>query len=536
MAWVKKILKLTDDARAEIKARADSWINALTGLGTSRDKTTHTQPLLDPIIPTQTLEAIYHSDDIAARIVSALPDEAFREGWVVVNKAAQAEVNDLLRKEPGASVKKMMDAARAAMAKQSNSVQQRANDLQKDCDNHGLVQKFREAMTWGRLYGLGTIHLGIDDGGNPWDPVDPESVRSIDFATCYDKRDLTPWRWYADPMAPRFGDVAVYLLQPVGVYVGMPYDIVSTSQVMLVHESRLIRFGGELTSKRLRLANQGSDYSILQKCFRALQLFNDNWQSASALLSDASQGVFKIRGLIDMIAGDPDVMTARFTFMDTVRSTFRAILLDAGEEGGTPSEDFTRVATPFAGIPDMLDQSGTRVSASARMPKVILFGSSTKGLGDTGDSELRWWYDTVKSTQTQGVQPQIEYALRLFATARGYSDVDEWSVVFPPLRQMTAKEEAETHLAQSQADLNYHNMGWVTPEEGALSRWGSGKFSLDTKIDVESRKRAMQIRLQSMEAEAANELEARKDPAPTPGKQAETATTETNGPPTVTET
>jgi phage-related protein (TIGR01555 family) len=521
-SWAQKLLKLGNDAQAQFRTRMDGWANALTGLATNRDKTTYTVPFLpNPLTPIE-LEGMYHGDDIAARIVSAVPDEAFREGFTVISKAAQAEVNEFLDRNPSAKFDDLRTIARAAMKKESATVQQQANELQKACDTHGLVQKAREAMTWGRLYGLGAILIGADDGREPWEPLDREAVRSIDYMTVLDKRDLTPWRWYADVQAPKFSDVAIYLLQPVGVYVGAPYDVFNTAQVLLVHESRMIRFGGELTSKRLRLGNQGTDYSVLQKCYRALQLVNDNWQSAAALLSDASQAVFKIRGLIQMIAANSDDMITRFQFMDLVRSTFRAILLDAGDQTGD-AETFERVATPFEGIPQMLDATWTRASAAARMPKQILLGEPPGGLnaGGTADANVRWWYDTVRATQNQSIKPQIEYYLYLEATARNYPNPTDWSVLFPPLWQLTAKEEAEMHAAQSNADKNYADMGWLTPEEGALSRFGGGKFSLETKIDTATRKRTMATTLAAMEQEAANDLGRAQDPAPTPGLAAE---------------
>jgi phage-related protein (TIGR01555 family) len=537
MSWVKKLSQMGADQLSEFKVRFDSWTNAMTGLMTSRDKTSFTMPFLDPVLAPQNLEALYHGDDIAARMVAALPDEVFREGVMVVNKSAANAINEYMDKNRGAP--NMLQAVqRMAREAMPDNTQERANELQRDLDNFGATAKHHEAMTWGRLYGTGAIFMGIDDGRPAWEPIDYENIRGVDFMTVLDKRDIVPWRWYANMEAPKFGDVAVYLVQPVGVYVGAPYDIVHTEQVLLVHESRMIRYGGELTSKRLRLANNGSDYSVLQKAFRALQLVNDNWQSAASLLSDASQGVFSVRGLIDMIAKNPEIMTQRFAFMDLVRSTFRAIVLDAGDQNG-PAETFTRVATPFTGIPEMLEHSWTRAASAARMPKVILMGSSTKGLGDTGDSELRWWYDTVRATQKKNVTPQFERQLRLFAMARGWDDVDDWTVVFPPLWQLTAKEEAEMHAQQANADKVYAEAGWVTPEEGALSRFGGGKYSLETKIDVESRKRSMQLRIASMEQEAANELETSQDPAPTPGvtaaehKAAETASDDPLPPRTV---
>lgn len=517
MAWTTKFKKLGAQAKAEMRQRMDSWVNALSGLGTSRDKTTFTQPVLSPVLPPQTLEAIYHDDDIAARIVSAMPDECFREGFTVVNKSAQAEVNEYLQRNPHASPKDVAALTRQAMQKQPQDVQARANELQRDIDGFGTPQKFREAMTWGRLYGLGAILVGFNDGRDPWEPLDEENVQSIDYMTVLDKRDLTPWRWYADFQAPKFGDVAIYLMQPVGVYV----DIVNTSQVLLVHESRMIRFGGELTSKRLRLANQGADYSVLQKAFRALQIVNDNWQSSSALLADASQAVFSIKGLIDMISTESTLMNERFAFMDMVRSTFRAIVLDAGDQDG-PAETFTRVPTPFTGIPEMLEQSWTRLTAAARMPKQILLGEPPGGLnaGGTADANIRWWYDTVKATQKQNVQPQMERMLRAFAIAKGWNDPNDWSVVFPALWQLTAKEEADMHFSQAQADNLYITTGVATPEEIGLSRFGSGTYSLNTKIDTESRKRSMAATLATMEQEAANAQETAEDPAPTPGETA----------------
>jgi hypothetical protein len=539
-SWAKKLMKEGADAAARFRVRADGWINAMTGLAGGRDKTTYTRPCLDPVLSPLELEAIYHSDDVAARIVSAVPDEAFREGFTVISKSAQAEVNDFLRANPNAKTDDIRTIAQAAMKKQSGTVQEQANILQKRVDDTGLCQKAREAMTWGRLYGLGSIFMVADDGRDPWEPLDRDNVKNVEALTVLDKRDLTPWRWYADMLAPKFSDVAIYLCQPVGVYVGAPYDIFNTSQVLLIHESRMIRFGGDLTSKRLRLANQGSDYSVLQKCYRALQLFNDNWQSAATLLGDASQAVFKIRGLIQMIDSDQETMLSRFQFMDMIRSTFRAILLDAGDQSGD-AEEFERVATPFDGIPDMLDQSYTRVCGAARMPKQILFGESPGGLnaGNAADGNIRWWYDTIKATQTQGVKPQIEQYLYIEAVAQGFDNPADWSVVFPPLWQLTAVEEAQMHLTQAQADTANITSGMVTPEEAALSRFGGGKYSLETKIDADSRKRIMATSLQTMETEAENAQASAEDPGPTPGVLAEQQTAQNSPepvPPRVTET
>ena len=106
---------MAGNAKAAALHRLDTWANALTGLATSRDKTTSTLPYLSPVLAPQALEAMYHDDDIAARIVSAIPDEAYREGFTVISKAAQAAVNEFVDRNPNASDKARRDAPAIAV-------------------------------------------------------------------------------------------------------------------------------------------------------------------------------------------------------------------------------------------------------------------------------------------------------------------------------------------------------------------------------------------------------------------------------------
>lgn len=478
--WTHKVLRAGAESAHSLRLRLDSWANALTGLNTNRDKTTAMLPYAEILLSPQLLESMYHTDDIAARIVSAIPDEALKKQWTVVSKASRDD-EAMELEEKGAKIGAALDIM-------------------------GARQKIREAVTWGRLYGLGAILIGVDDGKEPWEPLDWGAISAVRYLTVLDKRDLIPWRWYSSPREPKFGDVALYQMQPVGVFIGMPYDSAAENPIILVHESRLIRFGGELTSKRERLRNQGADYSVLQKCFRALQLTNNNWQSASALLADASQGVFKIKGLIDMISQQPDVMQSRMQVVDQMRSVVRGIVLDT-------EEDFQRVATPFGGVPDLLEQTWKRLAAAARMPLTVLMGTSPGGLSATGESDMRWWYDQVASTQESVIKPELEYLLRIMATAMGENNAQDWTVVFAPLKQMNEKEQAELHLSQANSDNVYVQAGVLTPEEVALSRFGGGKYALETKIDVESRKRVMGLSLQQMEVDAEKDLDTAANPS-----------------------
>jgi phage gp29-like protein len=94
--------------------------------------------------------------------------------------------------------------------------------------------------------------------------------------------------------------------------------------------------------------------------------------------------------------------------------------------------------------------------------------------------------------------------------------------------------QAKIHLDQSNADHNYIQDGVLTPEEVAISRFGNGEYSLDTEIDVEGRKRIVEVSAEQMELEADKALERAKNPEqPLPGEQLQQPGEENANPETV---
>src|SRR5881394_2567305 len=94
--WTAKVLAMGEDMRAKVRMRLDSWANTLTGVNTGRDKTTGSLPFADIILSPVLLENLFHGDDISARIVSAVPDECFREPWHIINKTSDDETAELV--------------------------------------------------------------------------------------------------------------------------------------------------------------------------------------------------------------------------------------------------------------------------------------------------------------------------------------------------------------------------------------------------------------------------------------------------------
>lgn len=454
---VLSIIKQGKDSVAEAKRRIDSWANSLSGIGTARDKTTHMQPTRVALLSPLELEVMYATDDIATSIVRDIVDECYREEWTIL-RADQPEGID-----PG----EHGDAIGDDPAPEDDG----ATRLRTKMKELEAWRKLKEARIWGRLYGKAALLLGANDGRpqEEWYlPLDEERVTSVDFLTVLDRRDLTPQTWYGDLEDPKFGQIATYFVQPVGVYMGQPYNGIGTNPPIVVHESRMLIFGGELTNKRQKLGNQGSDYSVLQKCYRALQLTHNNWQSASTLLADAGQAVFKIRGLIDMIAQNPDLMQSRMQLVDMMRSTIRAVVLDAGDERSkTPPEEFTRIATPFTGIPEMLRETWNRLACAAKEPLWKLMGSTPGGLNGAKEEEQDDWYNRVEGEQRSIDQPAIERILRLVAMAEGIDG--QWTARPGSLRRMGQGQQAKAKMDLASAMAKFVEAGIYMPEEIALS-------------------------------------------------------------------
>src|SRR4029077_13462637 len=99
-----------------------------------------------------------------------------------------------------------MDASDAKPLQEA--VQKRLRALQ-------ALQMIREAMCYERAYGGGALLLGANDFATDLrQPLDLKRVRSLDYLTPLEARELIPLYYYNDPRAPKFGQVAIYQLVP----------------------------------------------------------------------------------------------------------------------------------------------------------------------------------------------------------------------------------------------------------------------------------------------------------------------------------
>lgn len=443
--------------------RLDNWLNLVTGAGVNSGRTAFQfRASAGDFLDLATLEVLYDLDGIAARIVDAVPKHALRQGLTiqtgdeVLNSALTSTLADL-----------------------------------------GAEDALRKAWTWARLYGGGAVFVGADDGRDPRFPLDLGSLQRVRFLVDVDRRDLTPHTWVTDPLSPRFGDVDTFLLLRQG---GM------SSTTSVVHASRLLRFYGTEVSRRRRLELQGWGDSVLQRVYQELQQTRGAFAAVATLLQDSSQGVFKVKDLFALMAADStDAVKKRLELMDLSRSMAKSILVDAD------SESYERVeTTTLTGVVEVLDRFVNFLAAVTEMPVTVLMGQAPAGLNATGESDVRSWYDTVRTEQAKTLRPRVERLVRMLLRSRqgptAGIEPEGWRVDFPPLWQPTPSEQADLRAKTATTDVAYIQAGVLTPEEVALSRFPREGWSPETAVDLDARRAAQEA-----------DREATADPSPSPG-------------------
>lgn len=468
----------------ESMSRFDGWINLVTGLGSlARDKLMSTNFQRNRRLTDMELEDLFE-DDLAARIIEKLPEDAMSKGFELSIKPDEEDPN----------------------AEAIDQTQKMAADVIGAYDDLEGTPRMVDAWIWGRLYGGGALYLVTDDPDGPEEELNPEKLQRIKSLLVVDKRDLTPLEFDNDPDSATFGETLIYQITRTGTAATQA----NVSIPLRVHASRLIVFEGIRTTLRRKAENDGWSRSVLQRVNTVLMQFNVSWQGAAHLLTDSAQGVFKMDGLIKMIAsGGNDAVQKRMQVVDMGRSVARALLIDAEKES------FERQDTNFTGHAQMMREFTIRLAAAAGMPVTVLFGQSPAGMDATGESDQTLWDDTVINGQVHVLDPRLARLLFLLMKSKEGPTKgvvpENWEIIYNPLRQMTEAETAELRKKVAEKDKIEIDAQIVTPEEVAISRYGPQGYSMETQLSLELRKEVLED-----DEEKARDKLGEPDPVPPP--------------------
>jgi phage-related protein (TIGR01555 family) len=275
-----------------------------------------------------------------------------------------------------------------------------------------------------RLYGGASLVMVVDGAGSQDQELDLERVTrdSLKAVQVVARHDLGSGPLEPDIMSPNYG---------------MPqYYERSNPSLVRLHPSRVVRLqGSELPD--MTLSNDGWSDSVLQVVDDAMRACGLVMGSVSTMVQEANFDIVRIPGLTANVTTDEyeKNLTRRFTYSNNAKSVINSILLDKEEE-------WDRITTSFAGLPDIIKLYLLVVSSAAHIPATVMLGQSAVGLNATGEGDTRNHYDRISSEQNTVMTPAMytldEVLIRSAIGSRPEDIYYEWN----PLWQLSDVETA----------------------------------------------------------------------------------------------
>lgn len=440
-------------------SRADTWMNLVTGLGVrGRDKSRHDFFAPPRDFAQVELEDLYRGDAIAARIVDVPANDMVRAWW-------ELSISSELEGKEGAE----KDIAPEEANKISAHVQMRMRKLE-------AKQKIKRALRWDMLYGGSLLVIVADDGKGLEEPLELNNLKKVEALHVLHRFQVSEGPLETDPTSTNFGKPTHY---------NISQGSIRSQEFKIVDASRVLRFQHvDLPEDSRRRSFDRFGDSVFIRCWEALSDFQMAYRAVAALVSDFAQGVWKIPHLREMTTAKKEsVIQRRIAIQDYVKGVTNAIMVDP-EMG----EDYTRIATPVAGLAELLDRLGIRLSAATGQPITLLLGIGPKGFASADESGQANWDDVIDAKQEDNLYAQL---LRLVTilfheedSPTNRKEPKSWDVIFNPLTQTTREEQASLEKTVAEKDAIYLDQAVLKPSEIRSSRFTSDGFSMETNVDA----------------------------------------------------
>ena len=414
------------DASTQAKGvgRKDGFANALTGLGTSNDKRTQSVFDATATIDDQQLAGLFRCSGMGKRI-ARLPASDMTRNWFRV--AGDPEDKAL----------------------------QRLQEL-------GAQMHTNSAIKWSRVFGGAIMIIGMNGGEDFDKPVDEKAIKSIDNLMVFDRREVQVDQGSIskDLQDPKVGQPQLYRVTPI--MGGTP---------VVVHESRIIRFDGAELPHREMIANSWWHDSIYQAAYEALRQMFGVMDSTEFIVEDFVQTVIQIDNLFAMMAaGKEDLIKDRLKLVDQSRHTANTLLMDK-------NEIYSKHTATVTGLDKILDRFMMVMSAAVGIPITLLMGRSPGGENATGESDIRFYYDTIRGDQKNELSPRLERLVRYIYLSDGFEEPETWSISWNPVRELSMTEWAELYKANAEGDQLYIQNEVLDPLQVAKHRFAGEEYN-----------------------------------------------------------
>lgn len=242
-----------------------------------------------------------------------------------------------------------------------------------------------------------------------------------------------------------------------------------------VHITRLMIFKGDDASAYFGNPYDFWGFSIYQKCYADIRKVETAFDNMEVIIDEFSTWKYQIENLVDLMsAGKEDQIKKRIETINYSKGVINAII--HGKE-----ENVTSETKSVSGLNNLVELMMQLLSSVTNIPKSLLFGTGASGLNATGEGDMINFYDHIASLQGENLEQPINYLLGILNESMKI--VDNPTVKFAPIKQMTEKEIAEIRKLNADSDSIYIENQVLTADEVANARFSGENYSNDIKID-----------------------------------------------------
>ena len=320
-----------------------------------------------------------------------------------------------------------------------------------DAMNKFRVQEvFREAAEHDGYFGKGQIYLDTDDGDDPAELMTPlkASRSKIKLGGLKRIRAIEPIWTYPGAYNTSLPLHKDFYRPPTWYVMGVQVDA-----------SRLIQMVGREVPDLLKPAYMFGGLSMSQ----IAREYIDRWLKAVSSVNRLIENFSTMVLMTDMsstMSGDSgSQLAARVELFNQYRSNDGTFAIDK------LAEDIKNVAVPLGSLDRLQAQNQEQICSITGIPLVKYTGISPSGLNASGDVELDCWDDFILAYQEHLFRRPLKIVMDVIQLTE-FGEIDpDITFSFEPLRQMTAKEQAEIRKLEADTAAIYVADGIIAPEE-----------------------------------------------------------------------
>lgn len=387
----------------------DGFKNIMKGLGGSRDPRSQTTFVPGVEINQALADSMYSYNWLCSKVVDVPVDDATRKWRNIL-------ISDPKKKEEIEEIYTALD----------------------------IKGKFNLAMKWARVFGGAAIIIVIE-GDDLAQPLDITKIRkgSLKNLLVLDRWNIYPGQANRNILSDNFGKPETYTVAREG---------------QAIHHTRVVKFFGMVPTIHQAERNNFWGLSLYTKLWEPISQSQEISNSIASAIYESNLDVYRINGLNDMIAeGSDDLVIARLKIAHEMKGVVNGIALDKEDE-------YEKKSNRFTDLPNIDDRGIQKVAGASKIPVTKLLGISPSGLGATGDSENRDYYDDVQAIQENEIRPRLDYIDQVvMASSFGVDVIFKYE--FNPLQQVTESQQAEIDAKNATRDQIYFDMDILTESD-----------------------------------------------------------------------